>query len=45
MLETVESVAKEPITETELKRAKTLYLNRFEKMMSDPAQFGIRLSE
>ena len=45
MLETVEGVAKEPVTETELKRAQASYLNSFEKMMNDPAQFGIRLSE
>ncbi|HWY65199.1 MAG TPA: insulinase family protein, partial [Rhizomicrobium sp.] len=45
MLETVEGVAKEPITEAELKRAQASYLNNFEKMMNDPAQFGIRLSE
>jgi len=45
MLETVEGVAKMPVTESELKRVQALYLNRFEKMMSDPAQFGIRLSE
>jgi len=45
MLETVEGVAREPVTESELKRAQALYLNRFEKMMDDPAQFGIRLSE
>jgi zinc protease len=45
MLETVEGVAKVPVTEAELERAQTSYLNRFEKMMSDPAQFGVRLSE
>ena len=45
MLETVEGVAREPVTETELKRAQTSYLNSFEKMMNDPAQFGIRLSK
>ena len=45
MLETVEGVAKEPVTETELKRAQASYLNGFEKMMNDPAQFGVRLSE
>jgi zinc protease len=45
MLETVEGVAREPATESELARAQALYLNRFETMMDDPAQFGIRLSE
>ncbi|MGZ5928980.1 MAG: M16 family metallopeptidase [Rhizomicrobium sp.] len=45
MLETVEGVARQPVTESELKRAQALYLNRFERMMSDPAQFGVRLSE
>ena len=45
LLETVEGVAREPVTETELKRAQALYLNSFDKMMSDPAQFGVRLSE
>jgi zinc protease len=45
MLETVEGVAKNPVTEAELKRAQALYRNRFERMMDDPAQFGVRLSE
>ena len=45
MLDTVEGVAREPVTEAELKRVQALYLNRFEKMMDDPAQFGVRLSE
>ena len=45
MLETVEGVAGEPVTAAELARAQASYLNRFEKMMDDPAEFGIRLSE
>ena len=45
MLDTVEGVVRQPVTESELKRAQVLYLNRFERMMSDPAQFGVRLSE
>jgi zinc protease len=45
MLETVEGVAREPVTAAELARAQALYLNRFEKMMDDPAQFGVRISE
>ena len=45
MLETVEGVAREPVTESELARAQALYLIRFENMMDDPAQLGVRLSE
>lgn len=45
MLQTVEGIAKEPVTDAELKRAQTAYLNRFEKMMNDPAMFGVRISE
>lgn len=45
MLETMEGVARAPVTESELKRARDVYLNRFETMMSDPSQFGIRISE
>ena len=45
MLEVVEGVGKEPITEAELKRAKTALLNAFDKALSNPTSFGIGLSE
>ncbi len=45
LLAVVEGVKKEPITEAELKRAKTALLNEFEKAMSNPTSFGVGLSE
>lgn len=41
----LETLAKKPITEAELQRAKTMWLNAHEKIMADPAEFGIELSE
>lgn len=45
LIDTVETVKKSPITEEELKRAQTVIANGVEKMLDDPAQFGVRLSE
>ncbi|MDN3578090.1 pitrilysin family protein [Chitinimonas viridis] len=45
ILAELENVAKQPITEAELKRAKTALLNGYEKAMSDPVAFGVALSE
>jgi zinc protease len=45
MLEVVEGLRKNPVTEAELRRAKTAMQNEFEKSMSDPTSFGIGLSE
>jgi zinc protease len=45
MLEVIEGVKKNPITEAELKRAKTALLNEFEKALSNPVSFGVGLSE
>ncbi|MBV1774953.1 insulinase family protein [Burkholderiaceae bacterium DAT-1] len=45
MLNVLEGFRKEPVTEAELNRAKTAVLNGYEKLMDDPAQFGIELSE
>ena len=41
----VEGFKKEPITEAELKRAKTSALNEFDKALSNPVSFGVGLSE
>lgn len=45
MLAELENIAKKPITEAELKRAKTTFLNGYEQSLSDPAHFGLALSE
>lgn len=45
LLETVEQVTQQPITAEELQRAKTAWLNEFEKDLADPVSFGIGLSE
>lgn len=45
LLDTVEGVAKEPITEEELKRAKQQQANRFDQLMDNPQHFGIAISE
>ena len=41
----VEGFKKEPITESELKRAKTSVMNEFDKALSNPVAFGVGLSE
>jgi zinc protease len=45
LFEVVEGLKKNPVTEAELKRAKTALLNGFEKALSNPVSFGIGLSE
>ena len=45
LLSVVEGIKKEPITEAELKRAKTSVLNEFDKALSNPVTFGVGLSE
>ncbi|MBV8467658.1 MAG: insulinase family protein [Burkholderiales bacterium] len=45
LIDVLENIKKQPITEAELKRAKTQLLNDFEKTLNDPVQFGVRLSE
>ena len=45
LLSVVEGFKKEPITEAELKRAKTSLLNEFDKALSNPVNFGVGLSE
>jgi zinc protease len=45
LIATVEGVAKEKITEEELKRAKTNLLNEIEKTMNNPQAFCVELSE
>ncbi len=45
LLSVVEGIKKEPISEAELKRAKTSVLNEFDKALSDPVTFGVGLSE
>jgi zinc protease len=44
MLATLEGVAKEPITQAELDRARTKYLKDFELTASDPEKVGVALS-
>lgn len=41
----VEQLAQHPVTAEELQRARTAYLNEFEKGQSDPVNFGVALSE
>ena len=45
LLSVVEGFKKDPITEAELKRAKTSVLNEFDKTLADPVTFGVGLSE
>jgi len=45
LIDTVESIRTNPITETELRRAQRNIANDIEKTLDDPAQFGVRLSE
>ncbi|MGQ5521769.1 M16 family metallopeptidase [Chitinimonas sp. PSY-7] len=45
LLATVEGIAKQPITQVELQRAKTVLLNNFEMTLTDPVAFGVGLSE
>lgn len=41
----VEQLASKPVTQQELNRAKTSWLNDFERSQSDPGDFGVALSE
>ncbi|MEJ5999613.1 M16 family metallopeptidase [Paucibacter soli] len=45
MLKVIESLAQNPITAEELKRAQQRWLNRWEQQFSDPEQVGTALSE
>ncbi|MBV1774952.1 insulinase family protein [Burkholderiaceae bacterium DAT-1] len=45
LLDVVEGIKKQPITEAEVKRAKTALLNQLDKTLSDPVRFGVSLSE
>ncbi|WP_171014090.1 pitrilysin family protein [Chitinivorax sp. B] len=45
MLEVLENIAKQPITDAELDQARAKWLNGFDKLMSDPEQLGTALSE
>lgn len=45
MLETLESVARRPITADELERARAKWLNQWERAFTDPEVVGISLSE
>ncbi len=45
LLETLESVASQPITQAELDRARTNWLNSWERAFTDPQVIGISLSE
>ncbi|MBB5020232.1 zinc protease [Chitinivorax tropicus] len=45
MLDVLENIAKQPITEAELDQARSKWMNGFDKLMSDPEQLGTALSE
>ena len=45
LLAVTEGFAERPVTEEELKRAQTRWLNRWEKLFTSPEQVGITLSE
>ncbi|WP_077035922.1 pitrilysin family protein [Pelomonas sp. KK5] len=45
LLSTVEGLGREPVTDEELARARTRWLNRWEKQFTNPEQVGIALSE
>jgi zinc protease len=45
MLAIIEGAKQQPVTQEEVARAKRIAANYVDKMMDDPAQFGIRLSE
>lgn len=45
MLAELENVARKPVTEAELARAKQALRNGFEDALNDPAHFGVALSE
>lgn len=45
LLETVEGLSKQPITSEELERARTLWLNAWQRQFNDPERVGVSLSE
>ena len=45
MIEQLENIAKNPITETELRRAKAALLSGIEKTINDPEKLAVQLSE
>ncbi|MBR7784756.1 insulinase family protein, partial [Undibacterium sp. LFS511W] len=45
LIETVEGVVKQPVTEAELKFAKTNLLNQLEKTINDPQKLCVAMSE
>ena len=45
MLETLENIKSKPFTEEELKRAKAMWINAWQRGYADPEQVGIALSE
>ncbi len=45
LIETVEGLEKNPVTEAELKRAKTNLLNEWEKTINDPQRLCVSMSE
>lgn len=45
LVQVLETVAGEPITEAEVERARTRWLNRWDKLFGDPQQVGNALSE
>ena len=45
MLDTIESIAKEPVTQDELERAQRKYLTQWELRFTNPEQVGVALSE
>jgi len=45
MLDTLENIKSNPFTEEELKRAKAMWINAWERGYADPQQVGIALSE
>jgi zinc protease len=45
MLEVIEGIKAQPITEAELKRAKNAALSNFEKTLNDPQRFAVAMSE
>ncbi len=45
LIETVEGLEKTPVTEAELKRAKTTLLNDLEKIINDPQRLCVSMSE
>ncbi|HEX4883572.1 MAG TPA: insulinase family protein, partial [Casimicrobiaceae bacterium] len=45
MIETIEGIAKQPVTDEEVERIRTRGLTAFEQLMNDPQHVGVALSE